>query len=260
MIRQVWFALAVLAMTLASPPATAEICKPLAQAPARVIPASLRADEARITFVGHSTFLIESARGVTISTDHNDIWKPPLVPRVATMNRAHSTHFTLNPEPGIEHVLHGWGARGEPARHDVRVEDVRVRNVPTNIRGFDGRTHYDGNSVFVFEMAGLCIAHLGHLHHSLTRDHFRELGTIDVVLVPVDGIYTMGFQDMVDVLKLMDPSVIVPMHFFNPWTLERFLRGAAEHWPIEHMREPTLTVSRRALAGREPRVVVLPGR
>ena len=244
----------------AASPAFVEICKPIAQGPMRVIPASLRSDEARITFVGHSTFLIETARGVTISTDHNDVWKPPSPPRVATMNRAHSTHFTLNPEREIEHVLHGWGERGEPARHDLQLLDVRIRNVPTNIRGFDGRTLYDGNSVFVFETAGLCIAHLGHLHHSLTREHFRELGNVDVVLVPVDGIYTMGFQDMVDVLKAMDPAIIIPMHFFNPWTLERFLAGAAQHWPIERQADPVITVSRRGLAGRDPRVVVLPGR
>ncbi len=81
-----------------------------------------------------------------------------------------------------------------------------------------------------------------------------------MVLVPVDGIYTMGFQDMVDVLKAMDPAIIIPMHFFNPWTLERFLAGAAQHWPIERQADPVITVSRRGLAGRDPRVVVLPGR
>ncbi len=241
-------------------PAAAEICRPLAGLERPVVPASLGAREARITFVGHSTFLIETARGVTISTDHNDWFKPPVVPRVATMNRAHSTHFTLNPEPGIEHVLHGWGSGGEPARHDLQLLDVRIRNVPTNIRGFDGRTLFDGNSVFVFETAGICIAHLGHLHHTLTREHFRALGAVDVVLVPVDGLYTMTVEDMMTVLKAMDPSVIIPMHVFNPWTLERFANEAAKHWPVVRQDTPVITVSRARMAADGPRVVILPGR
>ena len=53
------------------------------------------------------------------------------------MNHAHSTHYTDNPDPGIKHVLRGWGPSPEqPARHDIQVGDVRVRNVPTNIRNW----------------------------------------------------------------------------------------------------------------------------
>jgi L-ascorbate metabolism protein UlaG (beta-lactamase superfamily) len=69
--------------------------------------------------------------------------------------------------------------------------DLHIRNVPTNVREFGG-ARMNGNSIFVFEVADLCIAHLGHLHHTLTDVHLGELGQIDVLLVPADGSYTMA--------------------------------------------------------------------
>ena len=139
----------------------------------RVIPAALARGEVSLTFVGHATFLIESPGGVRVATDYNDYVRPTVVPDVATMNRAHSTHYSTRPDPNIKHVLPGWNAAGGPARHDLTVGDARVRNVSTNIRDLwgGGGTQYDMNSIFVVETAELCIAHLGHLHHTLEPSH-----------------------------------------------------------------------------------------
>jgi hypothetical protein len=129
--------------------------------PPRAIPAALRlaalgGDEVRISYVGHSTFTIESPGGIKIATDYNDYVKPRGLPDIATMNHAHSTHYTDRPDPAIKHVLRGWGhTPDEPARHDLQVGDVRVRNVPTNIRTWGGGTERHGNSIFVFEIANL---------------------------------------------------------------------------------------------------------
>ena len=76
---------------------------------------------------------------------------------------------------------------------------MRIRNVVTNIRTWSGGTEHDGNSIFVFQTADLCIAHLGHLHHTLTPEHLKQIGRIDVVLVPVDG-DTLDIEGMVEVL------------------------------------------------------------
>src|SRR5690242_1599566 len=97
---------------------------------------ALDADQVRITFVGHATFLIESPQLVRIATDYNDYVRPPVLPDIATMNHAHSTHYTLSPDPGIKYVLHGWADDQIPPRVDLQYKDVRVRNVPTNIRSF----------------------------------------------------------------------------------------------------------------------------
>ena len=136
----------------------------------------LRQDEVGLTFVGHATFLLETPQGVRVATDYNDSTRPPVTPDVATMNKAHATHFSYQPDPAIKHVLRGWNPTGGPAYHDLMVQDVRIQNVSTNIRSSGEATEYDGNSIFVFETAQLCIAHLGHLHHTLTPGHLRSSG------------------------------------------------------------------------------------
>jgi len=252
---------AALGAILAQPAAAAEPgCRPdVAAWRPPVMKASLKADEARISFVGHATFLIESAQGVTAATDYNDYVRPSIVPVIASMNKAHSTHYSRNPDPGITHVLPGWDPAGGKAQHDVTVKDMRVRNVPTNIRSFSGATDFDANSMFVFEVGELCIVHLGHLHHTLEPGHLRALGRVDVVLVPVDGGYTLDMDGMLEVLQTLQARIIIPMHFFGQSTLERFLAKAAVTWPVERRDVPSMIVSRASLP-RLPSVIVLPGR
>jgi L-ascorbate metabolism protein UlaG (beta-lactamase superfamily) len=191
----------------AGPAAAAEACPGLvARQSPLVVPAALGKDEVGITFVGHATFLIESPGGIRVATDYNDYVRPTVTPDVATMNKAHATHFTHRPDPAIRHVLRGWNPAGGPASHDIEVGDVRIRNVVTNIRDWGGGTERDGNSIFVFQTADLCIAHLGHLHHTLTPEHLKQIGRIDVVLVPVDGSYTLDTEGMIEVLRALNLS------------------------------------------------------
>jgi L-ascorbate metabolism protein UlaG (beta-lactamase superfamily) len=177
-----------------------------------------------------------------------------------TMNHAHTTHYSLSPDPGIKHVLRGWSEEQEqkPARIDVQFKDVRVRNVPTNIRTFDGATERHGNSIFIFEVANLCIAHLGHLHHTLTQQQLNEIGRVDVVLVPVDGSYTLDLDGMVEVLHAMKAPLMIPMHYFSAYTLDRFLQRVRQEWDVEVAEIPSLVVSKASLPAK-PKVLVLPG-
>src|SRR5262249_23588497 len=84
-----------------APPApnadTGQVCPGLvASTTPRVVPAAMRlalnSDQARITYIGHSTFLLESPQLVRIATDYNDYVRSPVLPDVVTMNHAHSTH------------------------------------------------------------------------------------------------------------------------------------------------------------------------
>ena len=212
-----------------------------------------------LTFVGHSTFLIESAGGVKIATDYNDYVRPEVIPDIATMNRAHSTHYTLAPDPAIKHVLRGWGEGETPAKHELEFGDVYVRNIPTNIRDWAGGTIYSQNSIFVFEIAGLCIAHLGHLHHTLTPAHLDAMGRIDVVLVPVDGSFTLNTDGMVEVLKQIDAPVAIPMHMFGEGTLQRFLEKMNKIYEVQRHPSASIMLSRATLP-RSRTMIVLPGR
>src|SRR3981189_3769220 len=107
----------------------ADPCLAVAQAPRLVQPAdyrpaALEPTQVRLTFIGHSTWLIESPGAVRIATDYNAYLRPPVVPDIATMNRAHTTHYSNFPDPGIKHVLRGWNPDGGPAKHDMTVADI----------------------------------------------------------------------------------------------------------------------------------------
>jgi L-ascorbate metabolism protein UlaG (beta-lactamase superfamily) len=213
--------------------------------------------EVRITFLGHASFLIESPGGVAIVTDYNGFNRPPFTPDIVTMNIAHSTHYT-NQLAGIRYALKGWDENGVAAHHDLEYKDVRVSNLPTNIRGFSGETRINGNSIFIFNVADLCIAHLGHLHHTLTPADLQVIGRIDVLLVPVDGAWTMSQDDMMAVIEQIHPKVIIPMHFFATSTLARFLERIRLLHPVKTSEVPSIVLS-RARIPKEAEVVVLPG-
>lgn len=263
------FALAAVAMAFSAAPALAQAdrCpKLVARSPfldaliPKALPAAYVApNQIGLTYIGHSTFLIETAGGVTVATDYNDYVRPDFTPRVATMNRAHLTHYSLNPDPGIEYVLKGWREDREPVHYDMQVDDLWIGNLQTNIRDYTGGTILNGNSIFVFRAADICIAHLGHLHHTLTEQDLGALGRIDVVLAPVDGSYTLDVDGMIEVLKALEAPVVIPMHYFNQSTLDRFLgRFASSQYAIERREDPHLVLSRETLPAK-PTVIVLPG-
>src|SRR5512143_774081 len=162
--------LASLAASAAAQEAPRSECLAMANAPPRAAPVSLRltaakTDEVAITYVGHSTYYIDTPGGVRIATDFSSAYTTGRLPDVVTMNHAHSTHYTLFPDPRIPHVLHGWGEDGQPAKIAERIGDVFIRNVTTDIRRYfgddsSGEMIRDGNSIFIFEIAGLCIGHL----------------------------------------------------------------------------------------------------
>jgi L-ascorbate metabolism protein UlaG (beta-lactamase superfamily) len=211
----------------------------------------------RLTFLGHASFLIETAGGVRAVTDYNGYVGAPVTPEVVTMNNAHSTHYAFDVDPGVRHVLRGWNPAGGEARHDVTERDMRVRNVPTSVHGRSG-AQGNSNSIFVFEVADLCVAHLGHLHHLLTKEHLAELGQIDVLLVPVDGTWTMSHAEMVEVIERVGAPLVIPMHYFGTATLGRFLRLVEGRYEVVVSEGPSVDLSRAALpTGR--RVLVLPG-
>src|SRR3954462_12325867 len=242
-------------------------CLAMAQAAPRIVPVALRrnaaaAEEVTFTYAGHSTYLIDTPAGLRIATDYNGAYRTGRLPDVATMNRAHGTHYTLFPDPKIAHVLHGWGEDGQPAKIRLRTGDVLIRNVTTDIRryfgeDFGGPMIRDGNSIFIFEVAGLCIGHLGHLHHKLDDSHFAAIGRLDILMVPIDGTYTMSLDGISDITRRLRASVVLPMHrFMTP--LDDFMRRIGQDFAIDLRPARTLQISRDALPS-APTVIILDG-
>ena len=212
-----------------------------------------------ITYVTHSTFRLETPEGVVIATDYAGVAGAGPVPTVVTMNHAHETHYTSFPDPAIQHVLRGWNPQGGPAQHNLTVGDVLIRNVPTDIRSWGGGIEPDGNSIFIFEVADLCIGHLGHLHHKPTPDQLAMIGRLDVVFAPVDGSYTLDLPTMIELLKELRTSLVIPMHSFSDSSLRLFLAGMLSDFELEMAKDATIEISLTSLP-RQPTVLVLPGR
>ena len=240
-------------------------CLAIAQSLPRVMFASLsraaaETNEVTITYAGHSTYILETPRNVTIATDFSGTYTAGKSPNVVTMNRAHSTHYTLSPAPRIAHVLRGWGEDGQPARHAIVIGDVLIRNVTTDIRAyrFDSEAlQKDGNSIFIFEVAGLCIGHLGHLHHPLDETHYAAIGRLDIVMVPIDGTFTLSLGGMSEITRRLRSSIVLPMHRFAT-PLSDFLAQMNGQFEMDIRPERSFSISRDTLP-KKPTIIVLDG-
>jgi L-ascorbate metabolism protein UlaG (beta-lactamase superfamily) len=210
-----------------------------------------------ITYAGHSTYIIETPAGVRIATDFSGVYGYDPLPRVVTMNKAHRTHYSDHPDQGIEHVLRGWNPEGGPAKHRVVIDDVYIRNVTTDIRNWGGGLERDGNSIFIFEVAGLCIGHLGHLHTKLSDAQFGQIGRLDILMVPVDGGMTQSLGSMTEISTRLYSSMVLPMHR-HATPIGEFTGMMGEGFAVEFRPSRSLKVSLKTLPGR-PTIIVLEG-
>jgi len=211
-----------------------------------------------ISYVGHSTFRIVAPDGTTIATDFSGSHGADKPPDVVTMNHAHSSHWTAAPDPAIPYALKGWNPEGGRANHFLNVGEVLIRSVPSDIRSWGGTIEESGNSIFVFEIAGLCIGHLGHLHQELNDSQIAEIGRLDIVFVPIDGGRTMPHREMMNVIDRLRASLAIPMHWFSNYNLNDFAARTREHGLAVAMSpSPTIRVSLNTLPDM-PTLMVLP--
>jgi hypothetical protein len=256
-----------LALTLLAAPALAQEripshCIALAERVPGIVPVALAEglgpDSVLIRYIDHASFAIVTPDGTMAVTDYTGyIGTQDLVPDVVTMNNAHSTHWTPNPDPRIPHVLKGWGEGADAADHRLDLGAMLVRNVTTDTRGpFGEGARKDGNSIFIFEAAGLCIGHLGHLHQIPSDAQYAAIGRLDIVMVPVDGGYTMRQSDMAGVVRRLRSSVVIPMHWFSQQSLQSFLTEMSGEFTVVETGGAQIALSLDDLPS-QPTIVVL---
>ncbi len=235
-----------------SAPAAAS-CYPMAGLRPTIIPAAWRvaavpAYHLRINYLGHSSFELETPEGVRVVTDYNGYIRPRRLPNIVTMNNAHETHYTDLVEPGIKYVLRGWDPGRGIARHNLKLRDLRVRNVPTNLSDWDGKLT-NGNSIFIFESQGLCVAHISHLRHVLSKDQLRDIGRIDIAFAAIDGMWTMSHDELFTVLDQIKPMLVIPMHYGSMEGVEAFIDRARKEkgWKIRRQEDSAIQLTFRDL-------------
>jgi L-ascorbate metabolism protein UlaG (beta-lactamase superfamily) len=237
-------------------------CIAVAAAEPSVVPVALGdgldKEEVLIRYLDHASFAIVTPDGTVAVTDYTGyLGTQDVVPDVVTMNNAHSTHWTASPDPRIPELLRGWPSNGIAAEHRLDLGSMLVRNVTTDTRGpFGEGAVKDGNSIFIFEVAGLCVGHLSHLHQIPSEAQYAAIGRLDVVMVPVDGGYTMRLEDMAGVVRRLRSSVVIPMHWFSQASLQAFLAEMSAEFTVVETGGAEIALSLGDLPS-QPTVMVL---
>lgn len=168
---------------------------------------------------------------------------PAVRPHAVTIGREHPHHNSAGIAAGNPLVLRGLGGEGEEwAKVRRTVGDVFIYNVPVTQRTYGVRTK---GSAFVYEIGGLCIAHLGDAAEPLTPSQLRRLGKIHVVMVPIGGTFTAGPEGARKIVDQIRPHIAIPMHYWDDESLlRRFLRGARR---VKKLERGPLYVTKRNL-------------
>lgn len=181
------------------------------------------AKKVKVRWYGQSMFQIETAGGKSVVIDPQMIptFSPPrLVADVTLISHPHNDHNQVEilKEKGrvLEGVKAGKGTKTEWVAVDEKVGKVRVRTVGTYHDSMNGMQR-GKNSVWVVETDGLTFAHLGDLGHELTDAQIKAIGPVDVLMVPVGGIYTLNGEQAKKVTEQLKPRLyVLPMHYGVP--------------------------------------------
>lgn len=172
-----------------------------------------------LTWYGQSTFALSASTGLQALLDPagpGTGYKIPTLEGIdlVTVSHEHSDHNATNLASGNPLVLKGL-AGADWAKIDQTVKGVRVRTVGVYHDDTQG-SQRGKNAIFVFDVDGLRLAHLGDLGHTLSPDQVKEIGPVDVILIPVGGFFTIDGKQAAEVVSQLDPKVVVPMHYKTP--------------------------------------------
>jgi len=200
-----------------------------------------------LTWLGHSSFLLTSPAGLRLLIDPS-AWHPLSgVPDVVTVSNLHGTHRAVEPRMSSAEIL--WGMHPEQGwrRIVLTIRDVELFNIPSYTSHEMTQNSAIHNSIFVFRVARLCIVHLGNLRHVLTQRQLEQLGTPDVVMIPVDGHWTLEPGDMLTVIDQLQPRLVIPMHIESVEDADLFAQHTASRYAARRLPGRTLVLSRSVL-------------
>lgn len=212
-----------------------------------------------IQYLGHACFRLKGKKTVVVTDPYGDsvgVAMPETTADIVTVSHDHADH---NNTAKVKKT-----SRREPfiisAPGEYEVAETFIFGVGGYHDAVEGKERGQ-NTIYSIVVDGLRVVHLGDLGQILTDSQLGEIGDADVLFVPVGGVYTLGVKEAMEVVKQLEPSVVVPMHFLVPgeneglglqYTLEDFLTEAGVNpEPVE-----TLTVLREKLP-EEREVIVL---
>lgn len=161
-----------------------------------------------ITYLGHSSFKIKT-KTAEIVTDPFDsamvgFKYSGVEADIVTVSHDHKDHNAADKVSGVKKVVAGPG--------EYEIMGVSIVGYPSFHDGEKGKER-GKNTIYVYEAEGLRLAHLGDLGHTLSDELVGEMGSIDVLMLPVGGEFTIGPKEATDVVSKIDPYFIIPMHY-----------------------------------------------
>ena len=178
----------------------------------------------KVKWLGHAAFLITADDGTRVITDpyarqgdrltYDDIAEAA---DIVLVSHDHFDHNNVAAVRGSPQVVKGAGS------HTVKgIEFKGVAAYHDEAQGSQRGT----NTIFCFTLDGIRVCHLGDLGHALTAQQMADIGQVDVLLIPVGGVFTIDAAAATQVCERLNPRVVVPMHFKTPKCT--FLTGAVE--------------------------------
>jgi L-ascorbate metabolism protein UlaG (beta-lactamase superfamily) len=180
----------------------------------------------KIKYLAHAAFLITSESGVRIITDPYAT-SPGLkygaiqeTADIVTVSHEHGDHNNVS------------AVRGNPkaVRTSTEVRGIQFRAIPT-AHDNSGGSQRGKNTIFCFEVDGVNICHAGDLGHTLTNEQVKAIGSVDVLMIPVGGYFTVDAKTATRVCDQLKTKVVIPMHYktdkldFPITAIDEFLKG-----------------------------------
>jgi L-ascorbate metabolism protein UlaG (beta-lactamase superfamily) len=174
---------------------------------------------ATLTWMGQATFVLKTGSGLTVlidpmATNIGYAVKPVAGVDAVTISHEHSDHNNAALATGSPVVMHGLAAN-DWAKIDQKIKGVRIYEVPTYHDATQG-SERGKNAVFVFDLDGLRVVHLGDLGHQLSDDQVKAIGAVDVVMIPIGGFFTIDGKGAAQVVGQLKPKIVIPMHYATP--------------------------------------------
>jgi len=164
----------------------------------------------KVKWLGHASFMITSEAGTKIITDpyvtgggltYGEIKESA---DIVTVSHEHGDHSNVSVVQGNPEVVRGT----------IKIEGIEFKGIPT-YHDNTGGSQRGKNTVFYFAVDGVRVCHLGDLGHQLNNKQVAELGSVDILLIPVGGNYTINAKVATQICDRLKPKVIIPMHFKN---------------------------------------------
>jgi len=164
----------------------------------------------KVKWLGHASFLIISEAGLKIITDPypqgSGLSYKPIneTADVVIMTHSHFDHNNVSSVPGNPQLITGIGLK--------TAKGVQFRGISTYHDESKGKER-GANTAFCFSIDGIRLCHLGDLGHRLSQEQIAEIGSVDVLFIPIGGVFTIDAKMAGPVSDDLKPKVVMPMHY-----------------------------------------------